>query len=151
MKQSSIQGIHDNKIPAEALKYHQPNNHSRIQPKGAPHLEDEAVQQELADLRELGVDDGDKGCKDGREGGRSHLRLHDAAAEQAFATVQILRAQDTTHSANPHAFPSDAHDMIVLTSAVGQQVACPQHSALQALVQFRSCLITSYNNQLLRL
>ena len=60
---------------------------------GGMHLQDEAVQQQLADLGELGVDDGGQRGEDGREGGRRHLRFHQAATEQAAAAVQVLRAR----------------------------------------------------------
>jgi hypothetical protein len=53
------------------------------------------VKEQLPSLWELCVDDRNERREDGREGGRSHLRLHYAAAEQAAAAVQVLRAPCT--------------------------------------------------------
>ena len=55
------------------------------------------MQQQLPDLGELGVDDRDERGKHGREAGRSHLALHEAAAEQAAPALQVLRRRRVLH------------------------------------------------------
>ena len=59
----------------------------------AAYLQDEALQQQLPYLRELGVHHRYQTCKDGREGRRGHLGLHQAPAEQAPAALQVLHAR----------------------------------------------------------
>lgn len=51
---------------------------------------DEALDEKLADGRQLGVDNGGHGGEHGREGQRRRLRLHHAAAEQAAALDEVL-------------------------------------------------------------
>ena len=53
------------------------------------------MQQQLADLGELGVDDRDQGGKHRRVRGRRHLALHDATAEQPAPAHQVLRDRHT--------------------------------------------------------
>lgn len=56
-------------------------------------LHDEALDQQLADLRQLGVDNGRHGRVDGRKGQARGLGLHDGAAEEAAAAHQVLAKQ----------------------------------------------------------
>ena len=57
----------------------------------APHLGQHPVQQQLAQLRELGVEHRHQGGVHGGERGRRHLALHQRAAEQATPAHQVLR------------------------------------------------------------
>ena len=53
-------------------------------------LVDEAVEQEFADLGQLGVDDGDERGKDGGERQRRGLGAHDGADKEALAADEVL-------------------------------------------------------------
>ena len=46
-----------------------------VAPVAALEIEDESLQEELADVRELGVDHGSQGSIHVREGGRCHLQI----------------------------------------------------------------------------
>lgn len=48
-----------------------------------PECQDEPLEDQLADLRELGVDDGDEGGVDVSEDGRRRLGLEDGASQRA--------------------------------------------------------------------
>ena len=47
-----------------------------VAPVSALEVEDESLQEELADVGELGVDDGGQGGVHVREGGRGHLKVN---------------------------------------------------------------------------
>ena len=55
----------------------------------APEADEDALQQELAVLGELGVEDGDERRVDVREPGRRELGLHERAAEEAAAADEV--------------------------------------------------------------
>lgn len=54
-------------------------------------LSEQPVQEKLADLRKLGVDDGDECCVNGREAGRCHLTFHEGAAKQPSTPDEVFR------------------------------------------------------------
>jgi hypothetical protein len=56
-------------------------------------LNDQAVDQQLADLRKFGIDNGDHGSVDGSKGQTGSLSLHDASAKETAATDKILAEQ----------------------------------------------------------
>ena len=56
-------------------------------------LTDQASQNQLADLRQLGVDDSDQRRKDGRERERRSLGTHDRPRKQSLSSDQILAEQ----------------------------------------------------------
>lgn len=58
--------------------------------EGALEADDEAAEDELADLGELAVDDGDEGGVDVAEGGGEGLGLDDGAGEEALAPDEVL-------------------------------------------------------------
>lgn len=57
---------------------------------GALELHDQARDQQRADVWQLGVDDGDQRCKDGRVGRGGDLGAHEPSAEQAPAPYEVL-------------------------------------------------------------
>ena len=77
---------------------HQMRDEPRCRPGGAAVVGGEgalegrrgAHQQQLSDLRELGVDDGDERGDDGGVGGRRELRLEQGAAEQAAPADEVF-------------------------------------------------------------
>jgi hypothetical protein len=56
-------------------------------------LYDQAVDQQLADLREFGVDDGDHGGVNGSKRQTGSLGLHDASTKETTATDEVLAEQ----------------------------------------------------------
>jgi hypothetical protein len=58
-----------------------------------PKLRDEPGQDELSDLRKLGVDDGDEGGKDGREGQGGCLGFHDRPRKETSSSDEVLAKQ----------------------------------------------------------
>lgn len=60
-----------------------------VAPEGPLELNDQSAQDELADVGELGVDDGDERRVDVREGRREGLRLDDRACQQASELAEI--------------------------------------------------------------
>lgn len=61
--------------------------------EGLAELYDQAVDQQLADLRKLGVDNGDHGGVDGSKRQTGSLSLHDASAKETTATDEVLGEQ----------------------------------------------------------
>jgi hypothetical protein len=61
--------------------------------EGLAELYDQAVDQQLADLRKFGVDNGDHGGVDGSKWQTGSLSLHDASAEETTATDEVLAEQ----------------------------------------------------------
>lgn len=62
----------------------------------ATELEHEPGEQEVAEPRQLGIDDGHERGEDGREGERRRLGAHDRTAEQPAAADQVL-AEELGH------------------------------------------------------
>lgn len=53
-------------------------------------LGDQANEHELADLRKLGVHNGDEGSEDGSEGEGRRLRPHNRARKEALSANEVL-------------------------------------------------------------
>ena len=64
-----------------------------VAPVAAPELQDETRQDQLADVGELGVDDGHQGGVDVGEGRRRRLRLDNGTRQQAAAAHHVLAEQ----------------------------------------------------------